>query len=111
MRMGWMIFLMMAFIILQIVVSMFSGTYLGGTAIDKLEALLQPDVMNFTNPISGAWTALNIGWGFLSIIWSIFWWDYPFFAGSWALARYIVFIPISIGLAFGLIMTLKGSNA
>ena len=90
---GWIIGLAMAFVLLTIVASICEMTApLSATAVIRLNTLMNP---SFTN---------IMGW--LGNLWSMLWFDYPFFEGTWSLARYIFFMPVSVGISVIIAITI-----
>ena len=83
---GWIIGLVMAFVLLSIIAGVCELTApLGATAVSRINTLMNPSFTNIT--------------GWLGNLWSMFWFDYPFFEDTWQLARYIFFLPVSVGLS------------
>ena len=90
---GWVIGLVMAFVILSVIASICELTApLSATAISRIEVLMNPNLTNIT--------------GWLGNLWSMLWFDYPFLTGSWSLVRYICFLPISVGISVILAITI-----
>jgi len=83
---GFIIGITMAFVLLSIVAAICELTApLSATAVSRIDVLMNPSITNVT--------------GWLGNLWSMFWFDYPFLTGSWSLARYIFFIPVSVGMS------------
>jgi len=83
---GFIIGLVMAFVLLSIIASVCElSAPLSASAVSKMEILMNPSLTNVT--------------GWIGNLWSMLWFDYPFFDGPWALARYIFFLPISVGIS------------
>ena len=86
MKVGWIVGIAMAFILLSVVASICElAAPLSASTISRLDVLMNPSVTNIT--------------GWLGNLWGMLWFDYPFLTGAWAIARYIFFIPISIGMS------------
>ena len=48
--------------------------------------------------------------GLIGAFWNMFWWNYTFLVGTpWVYVKFIVFLPISIGMAISLTITLIGT--
>ena len=90
---GWIIGLVMLFVVLQVIAGICEmAAPLSASAITRLDVILNP-----------SWTDIT---GYAGNIWSMFWFDYPFFTGTWQLARYIFFIPVSVGVSLILVLTI-----
>ena len=87
MKVGWIIGIVMAFVLLSVVASICElAAPLSATAVSRLDVL-----MKMPNPATiGTW---------LQNLWSMLWFDYPFLTGTWTLARYIFFLPVSVGMS------------
>lgn len=89
---GWIIGVIMLFIVLQVIAGICEmAAPLSASAVSRLDVLLNP-----------SWTDIT---GIVGNLWGMFVFDYPFFAGTWQLARYIFFIPVSIGVGLILVLT------
>jgi len=107
MKPGWVIGLFTAFVIMQIIAGVCEMTYLGSEQVGVLQQLMQPEIPDVQIPIIGSVvTFFAVTWNFISTLWTpqVFFWDYPFFQGTWAIVRYALFIPLSIGLIVSLIL-------
>lgn len=83
---GWIIGLVMAFVVLSVIAGICELTApLSASAVSRVDVLMNPSFTNIT--------------GWLGNLWSMLWFDYPFFEGTWSLARYIFFMPVSIGIS------------
>lgn len=82
-------------------------TYLGTEEVGVMQRLMQPSIPDVKIPIIGqVVTFFAVTWNFISTLFhpQVFFWDYPFFQGAWAIVRYIFFIPLSVGLVVCLIL-------
>ena len=113
MRAGWIIGFVMAFVIMSIIACVCEMDYLGEGEISHLQQLMQPDFPDYKIPIIGPVAAfISVAWDYIRILWGMFWFDYPFFEGSFAIVRYILFIPISIGVIVSLVLaTFRGVSS
>lgn len=112
MKPGWLIGIIVAFVLLSFVVGLCENAYVGNDVISKLDILMRPFMQ--TSIVEGikAFFGTMFSAEFWETLWDIFWWDYPFFTGEWAMARYIFFIPLSIGFLFSLgLATLRGVSS
>lgn len=113
MKPGWIIGFVMAFVIMSVIASICEMNTISAGDMTKLQQLLQPDFPDYKIPIIGQVAGfISVAWDYIKILWSMFWFDYPFFEGAWALARYILFIPISIGMVVTLVLaTIRGVSS
>ena len=93
-KVGWIVGIAMAFIVLSVIASVCEMVApLSATAVSRIDIL-----MTMPNPATvGTW---------LGNLWSMLWFDYPFLTGSWTLARYIFFLPVSVGMSVILAITI-----
>lgn len=90
---GWIIGIVMAFVLLSVIASVSELVApLSAIAVSRIEVLMNPSLTNVT--------------GWLGNLWGMLWFDYPFLTGSWSLVRYIIFLPISVGLSVILAVTI-----
>lgn len=94
----------MLFVAMQIISGICEMTYISAGSIGRLQALMQPDVPAFSNPIGAVVAYVTVAWDYIQNLWGIFWFDYPFFTGSWAILRYALFIPISVGVIVSVVL-------
>lgn len=112
MKPGWLIGFIVAFVLLSFVVGLCENAYVGAETISKLDILMRPVMQTSIWESVKAFVGSLFSAEFWQTLWSIFWWDYPFFIGEWAVARYIFFIPLSIGFLFSLgLATLRGVSS
>lgn len=113
MRTGWIIGLVSAFVIFTIIACICEMNYIDEGDMSKLQQLLQPDFPDYKVPILGQIAGfVTVAWDYIRILWGMFWWDYPFFTGGWALVRYMMFIPLSIGMVVSLVLaTFRGVSS
>lgn len=85
----WVIGLASAFILLTIVSNILEGVW--GTEATRLQILLAFDFWPPGQAVE-----------YLQNLWGLLWFDYSFFYGSYAIFRWAIFIPISVGLIVAL---------
>lgn len=107
MKTSWLIGLVMLFVILTVITGVMEMSYLGGAEASRLQRLMQPDVPAYTNPLGAITAYVTATWDYIQNLWGIFWFDYPFFQGSWAILRYI-FMAVSIGVIVSLVAVIRG---
>ena len=103
----------MLFVILQVIAGICEMQYIGVGEITKLQSLMSPDFPDYNVPIIGAVASfVTVAWDYIQVLWDMFWFDYPFFAGAWMIVRFIFFIPVSIGMIVSLVLaTVRGVSA
>jgi len=113
MKPNWVIGLIAAFVVFTVIACICEMRYIGEGDVSKLQQLLQPDFPDYKIPILGQIAAfVTVAWDYVQVLWDMFWWDYPFFEGSWSLVRYILFIPLSIGAVVALVLaTFRGVSS
>ena len=100
----WLIGFFMLYVICAIVSLMMEAQQLGASEASTLYIILTPDIPAYSNPIGAIFAYISVAPAYLDALWSIFWWDYSFFEGSWQLVRYILFLPLSGGLVVSLVL-------
>ncbi len=67
-------------------------------------------INNFSAVGQGGWhviTGIALGiWSFLMALANMFIWNYSFFEGYWQILRWVVFMPISVGLGWIILSTI-----
>lgn len=113
MKTGWLVAFIFMFVLCQLIFNVVEMAQpLDTSTPTGFQRLLQPGITDFSDPISGTWSILVIGWTFLQALWDMFWWNYPaVFSGTWIIAKYVIFFPISLGLAFSIIMAFRGTGS
>jgi len=76
----WIIGLMTLFVVFSLISGLIEWAY--GSEVTKLTTLMKP--------------SLSIS--YVENLWNMFWFNYPFFSGHYAVVKYAIFWPISIGL-------------
>jgi uncharacterized membrane protein YedE/YeeE len=99
----WLIGTFMLFAICTMFSQIIEGTYFADSHVTTLyDALMSFKAISFANPLTAIWGIL-VGLGqVLHAIWTAFIWDYSFLQGGYQLLRWLVLIPMSAGIAIGL---------
>jgi len=87
----WIIGLSSAFVLMTILSMILEGAF--GMESNKLLILMSPKI----------WPLAEVKL-YLDTLWSVLWFDYSFFYGSWNIIRFGIFIPITVGLIVALIV-------
>ncbi|GAH55757.1 unnamed protein product [marine sediment metagenome] len=75
--------------------------------ISTFYTLVKPDFAQFTNPLQAIGGFFVLAWNWIVALWKVFWWDYAFFTGTWAILKYLGW-AISLGVIVALIMAIRG---
>jgi hypothetical protein len=99
----WLIGVFMLFAICTVFSQIIEQTYFTNSHVTTLyDALMTFKAISLANPLGAFW-GIIVGLGqVLHAIWTAFIWDYSFLQGSWQIVRWIICIPISAGIAIGL---------
>lgn len=109
----WVVFFTTLFIIGTLISGVMEMSYIGTTQTGILYHLMNDfRGINLSNPITGAWTLISVGWSYIQNLWNVLWFNYAFFVGTASIIRIALFIPISVGFVVTLIITfIKGGSA
>jgi len=108
MKTSWFIGLLTLWGIFTVISGIIEMNTLGEAEVGVFQALMQPEIPEFTNPIGAVFAFVNVAWDYLQNLWSVLWFDYAFFQGQWLYVKYIIFLPISISLVISLVFILRG---
>jgi len=99
----WLIGVFMLFAICTVFSQIIEETYFMDSHVTTLyDALMSFKAVSFANPLTAVWGIL-VGLGQVLVsIWTAFIWDYSFLQGSWQIVRWLICIPMSAGIAIGL---------
>lgn len=98
----------MLFGILTIISGIIELGTMGAGELSTLQALMEPEVPEYTNPIGATAAYMTVAWDYMQNLWDILWFNYAFFEGEWLLIKYIVFWPVSIGIIMTFIFVMRG---
>lgn len=100
----WIIGLFMLFAICTIFSNIIEETYYTSSNITTMyDAMMSFKAVSFANPITFIWGIL-VGLGqVMTALYNALIWNYSFLQGDWQLIRWLVCIPISVGIAIGFI--------
>jgi len=92
----WLIAIATLFVGMSLICGVIEGNYLGGASMFRLQVL-----MSLPFPLG---ETLPIPW--VRNLWGLLWFDYAYFQGGWAIFKYALFWPISLGLvaSYGLVL-------
>ena len=113
MKPGWIIGLASAFVIMQIIAGVCEMGYVGSGEVGLFQQLMQPNIPDVKIPVIGQIAAFfSITWDYIVVLWNMFWFNYPFFQGTWSIVRYIFFVPVSVGVVVSLVLaTVRGVSS
>ncbi len=118
MKMGWVVGLWMVFIggaflsgILEMQYLSGSGSYSASSIFNNLmtvPAVPDTGLLGFVETI-GAIVVVTWNW-VLAFINALFW-NWTFLQGSWAIVKWILLYPLSIGCVVSLVLAIRGSSS
>jgi len=108
----WIIGLVVLYVVLAIISGMVEMTSpLGVDEVGRIKTLMSPTVPSFSDPLGAIFAYITFTWDYITNLWGIFWFDYAFFTGGWVYVRYLLFIPVSIGVIVSLVISVvRGSS-
>jgi len=108
----WIISLAILFLGGTILSGLLDMQYIGSGEASLFQRLIEGgEQLNFSNPITGIYSILKVGWTYMQLIWAMFWWDYSFFYGSYEIIRYFCW-TISVGIIVSLILSItRGTSS
>lgn len=112
MKMGWLIGIISAFVIISFIAGVCENAWFGTDAVTKLDILMRPfmatSIVDAIRTFAGTLFSAEF-WGAL---WAILWCQYPFSGILWMMVRYTLFIPLSIAFIFSLgLATIRGVSS
>lgn len=107
MRTTWVVGICMLFFIGTGISLTLEKQYAGTGLVDTFFALMKPDFASFTNPLTAIGGFFILVWDWIQALWSVFWWDYSFFTGTWAILKYLGWC-VSIGIIVSIVMAIRG---
>jgi len=110
MRITWVVGLLLLFLVGTLISITLEGEYIGTDTTNVFYKLMRPDFGQFTNPLSAIGGFFLLVWDWLQAFWSVFWWDYSFFVGTWAILKYVGWC-ISIGIVVSLVLAIRGTSS
>jgi len=111
MKVGWWTGLFMAMMLLTIICSVceMQATPFTSHDMNVVQFIMNPPVMNFSNPLTGAYSLFNAGWNFIKALWNTIWFNYSFLEQS-TLGQYfqMLFWCVPLGIVVMIIIALAG---
>lgn len=105
MKSSWIIGIMVLYVALAIISGMVEMTTpLGVDEVSRIKVLMSPTAPAYTDPLGAIFAYITFTWDYIANLWGIFWFDYAFFSGGWVYVRYLLFIPVSIGVIVSLVI-------
>ena len=98
----WLIGLMMLFAIATIFSNIIEETYFTQSNVMTMyDAFNSFSAISFANPVTFIWGILVSLGNIIMAIWNALIWNYSFLQGDWQLVRWLICLPISIGIGVG----------
>ena len=110
MRPGWIIGLLMAFLLLHLVNGVCEMTFVTGDTETIIQPLLEVDVGESVGWWEIITTTISYAIAAIRVLWSAMWFDYSFLTGGWIFLRFI-YLAISAGIAFGIFLAMRGTSS
>ena len=86
--------------------------YFGEAEASRLTILLTSPSFGESLGIFGTITAVvDFTWSWFVNLLGMMFFDYSFFQGQWQIVRYILFIPIGIGIISSIVAMIRGTSA
>ena len=99
----WLIGLLLMWGVMTLISGVLESTTLGENEVGILQGLMtSPTVTSSTDFLGAATSWINYGTNFIGNLWDVFWFNYSFFQGQWLIVKYVIFMPISVALAFSI---------
>jgi hypothetical protein len=102
---GWVIGFLTAWLILSIICSVCEmqanpmGTSEGQQVPTIFMVLMQPDLLNFSNPVTGVVSLFSAAGTIITALWNSFWFNYSFLIDS-TLGQYFRYLCLCISAGF-----------
>ena len=112
MKPGWIIGIVMAFVILSIVMGVAENAYISANETSVLSTLGRPFLE--TTAFGGITAAIGMVFSgeFWGAMWRMLSWDYPaVFYGAWEIVRFVFLIPLSIGFVISIVLVIGSAIA
>jgi hypothetical protein len=84
---GWIIAIIMIWLVTQIVFSICEFTYIGSQQVGIFTSVLSAKVATDQGPIASIISGFAVGWDYFQLLWSMMWWKYAFLSGTWEIVR------------------------
>ena len=102
-----MMFLAFVFIVGQLTCLFIEGSFFGQEEVDVVNSLTGYNTLQLSG--GGFWNIPKLAMGFITTgLPKMIMWDYSFLDGGWAMVKWLMLYPISIGVVWGLTMVFIG---
>lgn len=101
----------MAFGICQYISYIIEMKTYGSAELTTLYTLTHPQITESTNLVGTLFSYVNAGWDFMITVLNMLTWNYAFFDGWVAIFRYLIFIPISVGMVWAIVSLIRGTSS
>jgi hypothetical protein len=112
MNVKWVIGLVAIFVLGSMLSGIMENVYLGagGEQEGVIERLFSMPSFSGQGIFGVTETILVATVNWVGAFWDLLWWNYAFFTGFYAIIRYAVCFPISIGMIYGMFTVMRGSG-
>jgi len=107
MRTTWTVGFALMYLAGQFISYTLEQQYLGTDTTSIFYQILQPQFLEGGSILENIWGVFKITFVWIQALWSMFWWEYSFLTGTWAVLRYIGW-SLSIGMAVAIAMAIRG---
>jgi hypothetical protein len=112
MAVKWLVGIIMIYCIATLVCGIIEYSYFTQGSTDSLFSLMSSvQGISFSNPLTALFDILIGVWTITQIIFHILLWDFSFFAGDYAIIKYIIFWPLSIGFFISFLFAIRGTSS
>lgn len=109
MSIKWMIGIVFCFVAFSLLCGIGEMTTFGEGEVTRLQVLVTaPNFTEVENVFEGITVLAAFTWDWVANFISMLLWDYSFFQGQWAMVKYLIYFPVSIGIIWGLVSALRG---
>ncbi len=110
MKSGWFIGFLMLFVICSIISGIAEQTVIGAGEMTKMQTLMTMPNTTSLSTIGAVFAYIDYSKDVIAVLWDMFWWNYSFLQGEWLYAKYLLFMPISIGMALTFVLAIRGTG-
>jgi hypothetical protein len=110
MKAGWIIGLVMLYIVLTPIFGMIEQNFLPAGQPTVLGTLLTPSLESYVTPTNVLTGGISIAITWLQALWKVLTFGYACFSGTWIILRFLL-CAISIGIIGQIVLSLIGSRS
>jgi hypothetical protein len=112
MAVKWLVGILMIYTIATIICGVIEYSYFSQGDTDSLFSLMNSvQGVSFSNPLTAVFDILVSVWTITQVIFNIILWNFSFFAGEYAIIKYVLFWPLSIGFFVSFLFAIRGTSS